>query len=65
MCKPFFNYKQILHCHVILIFLQDLLKQTPNEHPVHSILIEVQVVTQEFLIKVTGGDQKDGAVSHK
>jgi len=40
-----------------------LLKQTPKDHPDHGILLEVQVVTQEFLGKVGGGDQRDGPVS--
>lgn len=40
------------------------MKQTPKDHPDHTILLEVQVVTQEFLGKVSGGvDQRDGAVS--
>ena len=57
------NTYSLVNNHVFVY--QDLVKQTPLDHPDYSILLEVQVVTQEFLEKISGGDQKDGAVSPK
>ncbi|EDO47441.1 predicted protein [Nematostella vectensis] len=40
--------------------LNDLMKQTPQDHPDHSILTDVQVYTLQFISRISGGDQKDG-----
>lgn len=47
--------------HLLTLKLQDLIKQTPEDHADYELLTNVLNSTKEFLARVSG-DDRDGAV---